>query len=544
MYSLTALSQSTSVSSVTTPVPSFPSLASSSVPPSKREALLEVLRAPELCSRFHLFLQEVYAAKNLAFLLEFEHFRALSPSSTSASSFYPNSDRLRQAKKIFEEYLADEGPNVLPVEGTLKKHIKQQLETGNFDEKLFDLIALEVLQILETDLLPKFLHSYHSRQTQTSSSSSYISSTTAPSSPISSFFSFITARRGRWSNREKRRSWTSTSYQSTMSPSPSPTSYNFLSKSSETPEAFSPFLTAWEVLHNPLYVENGGKARSCSLSALSSSGLSTTLLPPSSPVSSTKSTEEKKREKDEGRERREKNSAKQREKEGGRRRQSSEELTEKRELIALALLDLLQDPGFDLAYLLCEATLTLSATTTGGTVTSGGNRSSMTFASNIFSMLFNSNSNNTCTDNPSESSSNSNSHPSEDLTDGDVIESILDLAESCCFVEDLIRERLKKELQSLMSQQETVWQTLFREDSVFTKLISKYFIMKGKSFFFNNTLSPFVVITSELRSSLEIDQNRDPELTQGDAEKNADRLVRLAADILNRLFAAISHAPP
>jgi hypothetical protein len=541
-------------------------------------------------------------------------------------------DKLKQARKIFDEYLDEDGNYVLPVGVALKKQIQEQLESQEFDDNLFDLVALEgrsrkglfsfsllfvllflflldpllitsyfqVLQIVETDLVPKFLQSpsYISYQQQhtVQQQPPLNTAATSSSSSASSFFSFMTPRRKNSSTSSSSPSFsTTTSSSSSSATAPTATStisssFNLLSlltSLSNSSTATNNCNSNVVNVTNPLY--NGGGAHpdelessprepptpSSSSSSVSqftlnlnstsnfSSGSSSNTLG-STPTSYTstprkfsfssskasidaKSTKEhKKKEKKEKKEKKTKRHHR-KGKEGGTEEDSSQqdssqnEGPDRRELVGGTIVELLGEPEFELAYILCEATMKSQPSP----CSFGSPRSSSS---------------------PPVSANNS----SEDLMTGDAIEAILDLADTKCFAEDLIKQRLKLELMDLnRSPRQDGWLTVFREESVFTKvggkhkrqpslfsiipvfssylissilpkLVSKYFMLKGSNFMAVNVITPFVTTIAEL-GSLEIDLGDvEPSPT---ATANAEKLIQLATDFFITLCTTIPRFP-
>eukprot|EP01102_Stenamoeba_stenopodia_P013239 TRINITY_DN426_c0_g1_i3.p1 TRINITY_DN426_c0_g1~~TRINITY_DN426_c0_g1_i3.p1 ORF type:complete len:615 (-),score=120.69 TRINITY_DN426_c0_g1_i3:373-2217(-) len=116
---------------------------------SKREVLMEILQSSELCLLFRQYLHEVYSSENLTFLLELEDYKSLTN----------DSDKLPRAKEIFDTYLATNSVFELAVDISVKTSIERRLFAGDAAVGLFDAAELEVFHIIESDLLPKFMQS-------------------------------------------------------------------------------------------------------------------------------------------------------------------------------------------------------------------------------------------------------------------------------------------------------------------------------------------------------------------------------------------------
>eukprot|EP01102_Stenamoeba_stenopodia_P002034 TRINITY_DN11819_c0_g1_i1.p1 TRINITY_DN11819_c0_g1~~TRINITY_DN11819_c0_g1_i1.p1 ORF type:complete len:727 (-),score=141.98 TRINITY_DN11819_c0_g1_i1:143-2323(-) len=478
--------------------PPLPVLSVSSLPPlvaggfslrtTPRTILHEVLEDPGLCVSFQKYLQGIYTSENLTFLLEVEYLKTLET---------PR-QRMAYAKKIFNDYLDENAPFMLSIERSVVSEITKKLESGVVDES-FDIVSSDLVHLLETTLLPKYLQSDYYRHASGEMAevglSPLIKANSAGSlhSVASNGQCGTSSSKGDKMNRminlpsvltlEKRTRTTSVGDARDLA---SPRSkggmlsilnMNMKKNESESSSSFSSSSGPPSPISSPC----ASPSTSCNIQ---------TLVEQLEQIENEK--EDKEREKKERRDKLYVDLDKAKKKDHKTksihtsRAKSPDRVKEReKEKLSAELFDLLSYANFEFSFLLCEEEI------------------------------------------------RAQSPKCED-----VLTSMLDLFESKCCVEQFIQHRLFTEL-TLNSTPAGVSPTIFREESILTKMVSKYFGMKGRTFLCS-ILNPLIASIAN-NGSFEIDPDK---INPGDnITSNALKLNAVTTDFFSRLFLRVDQFP-
>jgi hypothetical protein len=102
---------------------------------------------------FRCFLKSTYFTEGLEFLWEVSEFKAMGQ----------GLKKREKGLQMFEKYMSNDSDNELPVYGESKKmietHLKESLSTGFVNPELFGAVETEIVNLLLTGLWPKYLES-------------------------------------------------------------------------------------------------------------------------------------------------------------------------------------------------------------------------------------------------------------------------------------------------------------------------------------------------------------------------------------------------